>query len=50
LPVTESESVCGGSELCKADFDALLCLEAGIEDGYLLFANARTGYGAEIHD
>ena len=47
-PITRS--ICGGSELCEADIDALLCLEAGIEDGYLLFADARTGYGTEIHD
>lgn len=50
LSVAEFEPVCGGSELREADIDALLRMEEGSEDGSVLFENAGTGHGTEIHD
>ena len=50
LSVAEPEPVCGGSELCKADVDALLCVEERSEDGSVLFENTCTGHGTEVHD
>ena len=39
LPEPKYECLYDGCEFCKAHLDAFLCMEGGLENGYVLFTN-----------